>query len=88
MVELESTSSIQLKHKLRRSCLSQSKLPFINPPIVLNNIQTQESLIAPISMMTILDSKIKKSASEPSLMKASDKHENEDINMGKTGLLI
>ena len=39
-------------------------------------------------MMTILNSKIKKSVPKPSLMKASNRHKNKDIIMGEASLLI
>lgn len=48
----------------------------------------QELSIAPTSMMTAPDSKVKKSTSKSSLMKASNRHNNKDINMGETALLV
>lgn len=88
MVEFESTSSIQPKCKPRKPHQNQSKLPLINPPIVLDNISIQEPLIAPTSIMTTPDSKVKESTPEPNLMEASNSNKNKDINIDEVGLLV
>lgn len=54
---------------------------------ILDNVSTQKPLIALISIINTLDSKIKKCAPELSLIKASDRHENEDTNINKVGWL-
>lgn len=88
IVESGSTNSIQSKRKLRRSYQNQLKPFLINSLILLNNVSTQKLSIAPISIMTILDSKVKKSAPEPSLMEVSNGHKNEDNDMSEADLLV
>lgn len=87
-MESKSTNSFQSKSKLERSYQSQSKLSFTNFLIILNNVSTQEPLMAPISIMTVPDSKVKESAPWPILIKVSNKYEDKDINISKAGLLI
>lgn len=87
MVEFKSTNYIQSKYKSGKPYHTQSKLPHTNFSTILNNISTQKFLIMLINIITIFNSKVKNSASEPNLIKASNKHKNKNINMSKAGLI-